>query len=500
VRKNRWQTALIVVALLFLTLVFIVHFEAVEAATTVNGVMYADTTWTKAGSPYDLTGPVGVSKGATLTIEPGVTVNLGVHYIQVNGTLHAVGRDNEQININSDGQTPEGIVFTKTSTVWNEQTGSGCVIENAILSSVNVQISGSPKIAKNSLGGVSIDDGSPTISRNIIGGGILQRSGPGIGPSIISNNVIISDNTITNGIDIDSINSKFTISNNIISASGYVIKIFGAPALISNNTLTGLKDIGIYFSGSEGQISITHNTISGCTTAIYGSGWKYDFAIEGNVIFGNRRDGLNIEQGNASIQENAIFNNRGAGIRLQSGAYSYVIRKNTITNNSVGIDLSTAKSVTAYNNIYSNRQWNLNLSISSDIIAANNWWGATDTQAISQTIYDYKNDFSLGDVVFVPFLTAPNPEAPPIPNIITPTSSPGTTSSPSFTPPPSPTSSTQNPTFSPAASQSNNKGGVSQTEFYTVIAVFSVIVVALSIGMVVLVSKVKKANLAGNKE
>jgi hypothetical protein len=78
--------------------------------------------------------------------------------------------------------------------------------------------------------------------------------------------------------------------------------------------------------------------------------------------------------------------------------------------------------------------------------------------------------------------------------ITIPEPSPSVTASPTLLPTSSPMS-----TFSPAASQSNNQG-VSQAEFYTAVAVFSVIVVALSIGMIVLARKVKKANLAGNKE
>ncbi len=44
------------------------------AATDVIGNLNADARWTKAGSPYRLTGDVVVGPGATLTIEPGVVV------------------------------------------------------------------------------------------------------------------------------------------------------------------------------------------------------------------------------------------------------------------------------------------------------------------------------------------------------------------------------------------------------------------------------------------
>ena len=62
-----------------------------ETGTLVAGIIYTDTTWTKANSPYNLTGAIGIYQDVTLTIQPGVIVNLNGNYIQVNGTLAARG-------------------------------------------------------------------------------------------------------------------------------------------------------------------------------------------------------------------------------------------------------------------------------------------------------------------------------------------------------------------------------------------------------------------------
>jgi len=48
----------------------------VQASTPVGGIITSDTTWTDTNSPYTLTGSVTVNPGVTLTIEPGVTVDL----------------------------------------------------------------------------------------------------------------------------------------------------------------------------------------------------------------------------------------------------------------------------------------------------------------------------------------------------------------------------------------------------------------------------------------
>lgn len=147
--------------------------DTVQAYTDVNGVINSDKTWTKANSPYSLTGPVAVNSGVTLTIEAGTAVNLNDYYIQVNGTLIAKGTSTNLINFNGGG-----ITFTSASKSWNEQTGSGCIIENAQFypttdaygntrSTNIVTIEGvSPKITSNFNVTVIVKGGTPIISQN----------------------------------------------------------------------------------------------------------------------------------------------------------------------------------------------------------------------------------------------------------------------------------------------------------------------------------------------
>jgi hypothetical protein len=65
----------------------------VSPFTDVSGAIQANTTWSRARSPYRLTGTVQVGPGVTLTIEPGVTVTgIGtMRYLDVLGTVRAVG-------------------------------------------------------------------------------------------------------------------------------------------------------------------------------------------------------------------------------------------------------------------------------------------------------------------------------------------------------------------------------------------------------------------------
>ena len=420
----------------------------VTAATDVPSIISSDTKWTKANSPYELKGPTLVSDDVTLTIEPGTTVNLNDFYIQVNGTLVARGSSTDQIHFNG------GIIkFTESSTDWNEQTSSGCIIENANLENTRLEIGNSPKLHKNSIYEISVD-GSPIISENTIYGEVSIRGSPNIvgnsiinstsfslsiggGSPTISHNTIncriwvshgyptISDNTIFDGVHVDSRGATVTISNNTITGlDSRLIFVTGVPAVISNNTLigTGTKDVGIHIVNYYG-FSISGNTISNCSVAIIG-GNSVPLTIENNWI-SNSEDGIRLTQTWTPsaeyfliIRNNFITDNSGVGVSLNHPFAT--IMNNSITNNDVGITIgdfsgeSPASPTIVYNDIHSN-QINIKSEVSDDLNATYNWWGTTDTQAINQTIYDIKHDFNVGTVNYVPFLTESNPEIPEFP-------------------------------------------------------------------------------------
>jgi uncharacterized protein YjdB len=63
----------------------------IRAPTSVGGIISTDARWTREASPYRLTSNVQVAYGATLTIEPGVTVQGNGRRLDAWGALHAVG-------------------------------------------------------------------------------------------------------------------------------------------------------------------------------------------------------------------------------------------------------------------------------------------------------------------------------------------------------------------------------------------------------------------------
>jgi len=81
---------------LLVTLFFVLSLPI--AQTLVSGGIYQNTTWTLAGSPYEVTGSIVVFPGKTLNIEPGVEIrinNLTSNniYIETRGTINCVGTD-----------------------------------------------------------------------------------------------------------------------------------------------------------------------------------------------------------------------------------------------------------------------------------------------------------------------------------------------------------------------------------------------------------------------
>ncbi len=368
-------------------------FGVAQASTPVNGIITQNTTWTKTNSPYSLTGPVLINQNVTLTIEPGVTVNLNGHDLTINGTLTAKGTTAGNIVFNTGWGN---LKFTKYCLSWNEETGVGCILENSIVNSTSIAI--------------TIGDTTPKINNNTITGAIWTAD------------------TYLDGREATS--SEPIISNNILLSSNYpyVLQI-GTSPIIFNNTIMG----DTYTS--MGAVTIEGNHVWGSITS-YG---EYDY-IADNVLQGSG-SGYGIRTDFTTIERNLITNYDNA---IQFGVAGFpTIRNNTLANNNNGIavpgyDMGSRNPKIVGNNFLNNTEYNINFYLierypNTDITATGNWWGTTDQQAINQTIHDYKNDYNLGKVNFVPYLTSPNTQALPKPNVQVPTRNPTATQTPTIT-------------------------------------------------------------------
>lgn len=342
----------------------------VQAATNVSGDIITDTTWTAAESPYIFTVPVVVNEGVKLTIEPGVTVNIGAYYLQINGTLQAKGTSSSSILFSSEGTTyATQINFTPTSLDWNETAGTGCIIVNSELTASIAINDASPKINANKISDntasttdtnivISVNGGSAIISNNRLNGAVEVKNG---------GSPKISGNTITGGMNL--YQGAPEISDNDISGGtgNDVISItHESAATITGNSITG-KSIGVAFnmhnngySNNAYSATIQNNTIKNCPTGIGIGEGQGTILLSGNRIFGSS---IGIKVANVSvtinIELNLIMNNtHGIDIGAQ-----IAVQKNTIYNNTIGIYYeTTAASVISYNNIMNNTEYNLKLT------------------------------------------------------------------------------------------------------------------------------------------
>jgi parallel beta-helix repeat protein len=344
-----------------------------QSGTNVSGIISSDTTWTKANSPHNLVANVLVKEGVTLTVEAGANVNLNSYYILVNGTLQAKGTSSDRIVINGiDGSPPLGPLGSSLAMAYTYgiTINGGCTIENAIINQMRLALGSSNKISNSTINGFISIGQSSIFTNNVVTGLVFA-----------GDNSQVLGNIVYGGIETE----------------------YGSPTISSNIISGGANGILCYLS--ENAV-ITDNTITKCGSGIFAQG------------------------SNGLISGNFIANNTN-GIAVNYGA-KVTIKENTIAENHVGIQLpSSASPVINYNNIQNN-SYSVYLGTSVNLDATNNWWGTTDTQAINQTIYDIKNDFNLGSVTFIPFLSSPNTQAPTGPTF---TPEPPISSSPSPTVP-----------------------------------------------------------------
>jgi hypothetical protein len=361
--KPQKATSFLLICLLMFSAAAILG--SVDASESVTGLIASDTTWTAQGSPYHFTGPVCVLEGATLNVEPGVTVDFDKYYLRVNGTLHAVGTPSQPVTLTADKeqQNPmQQIQFTAASTSYTGN--SGCILQNVVLNHVSVDIKGSsPKISNC----VFVDPFWVTI---------LSRGG----------SPVISDNTFQQvsyeGVSVD---KSAAVTGNLFNiTTGFATAIVAHEhSYIANNKIIG------YYNGinAADSTTVTGNAIVGCTNAGGVTGGSVDFSR--NYLSDNHI-GISICEGANGIQNNAVLNN-DIGLQILS---------------------SSSAGTAQNNNIVGSKQYSVSMESTLNVDLPNNWWGTTDADAINQTIRDFKVDFNLGKVNFVPFLTSANPNAP----------------------------------------------------------------------------------------
>lgn len=139
------------------------------------------------------------------------------------------------------------------------------------------------------------------------------------------------------GIDIESLDSNATITNNIIQ-----------------NNHIGIR---LQYTYPESTNTIKNNVITSNYDGIYVL-WAYNNYIENNIIQNNIDDGLEIERSQGStIKINTISDNGECGVYMRAASNNNIIQLNTIKNNSIGFKLEDShKNKITYNNFIDNQK------------------------------------------------------------------------------------------------------------------------------------------------
>lgn len=323
---------------LFILTFFFLFFQAIHAQTNVTGGLFSNTTWTKANSPYIVTGNVVVFPGITLTIEPGVTIkfNDGLKMEVREGSLFA------------NGTAANPITFTSNSS--NPQKGSWDQI--FVNQSANIQIKHCKfHYAKSALTGQSI----------II--------------SVVSS--LFTDNTL--GMDAQS-NTNTRIDSCTFRNNGTGQSLTGSKISITNCSY--IKNSTGLYSQSSNVINciLDSNSVYGllkhmaCNDTIRNNKIRYN----GNGI-GNDISGCG---GTLFIYDNVIeYNSVGIWLELIGGSQDINVHNNIICSN------------TLYNF--------KNLSMLT-INATNNCWCSKSSSYVESTIYDAHDDVNYGLVNYDP--------------------------------------------------------------------------------------------------
>jgi hypothetical protein len=351
--------------------------------TTASGLIYSNTTWNKAGSPYIVTGNMDVNQGVTLTIEAGVQVRFaGSYYLYIDGALTAAGTPFDSILFTSNKPSPSvgdwvGVKF-RINSLNNPNTIQYCHFSYANYA-------------------IAVDGSSPDISHSLI-----EQNQTGIYIYYNYGYPVVTDNIITHNV----ISGIYGYNYGTIFGPGGGLDIVGNKITYNGNGI----DMPVTAT------KIDSNNISGNTNGIYLNSGAHNTIpeVNNNTISNNFSDGLYLYDYPitiSSFQGNTITDNKGSGIFCFN--LDATIQNCIISGNGTGIwnaANSDPPSPSLHQNCIYGNQMNISQSATSNMDATGNWWGTTDSAAIASLIHDFYDDFNLGQVAVKPVLTTYAPK------------------------------------------------------------------------------------------
>lgn len=357
-----------------------------EATVFVSGSISANTTWTKANSPYIVNGNLSVDSAVTLTIEPGVVVKVDSGcYFRVDGKLVAIGTIADTIKFTSNKSLP------------------------AIKSWPGIAFSAKGKNDTSTFNYCLFEYGDTTVLN--------------MGSYVKANYSVFRNSNI--GIMVNGALNFTNVYRCLLTKNNKGMHYRGKYASLSE-TILSFNDIGL-FEESKGlqssYDSFNYNRIGYWAVAVGQAGFDFN-RFKGNSMYGMYLTSPTGTGGSIDRICNSVFIYNAKAIGLDS-ALAGDLYKNKFGYNDIGLEINYPLSYTitiAAGGGYFGQCFNKNMSynvVNNSAISLGMygcWWGTTSTPGIDSTIYDKNDNPSLGTVDYnSPLTTSECYNIPPPP-------------------------------------------------------------------------------------
>ena len=261
-----------------------------SAETRVGGTLQGQNTWTKAGSPYVVTGDLTIGKNSTLKIGPGVTVRFKPNIasrggmnefdleIWVKGTLVVEGAAGDSVFFTSDASTPR----------WEDWQG-------IIVDGPTAKLVAKNAVIEYALQGIRCMDGTVNANsvtvRRCMKDGFRFNRGHGTLDGVIATEIGNSGGTGM-GINLESASRVDIVNSSVIGVQNGISYSQRSGGKLHNTTVTMCVARGV----------LIHNA---------------DPDVRGCVITGNEIGIIASGGANPVVQENNLFENNVAEVEVK---------------------------------------------------------------------------------------------------------------------------------------------------------------------------------------
>lgn len=388
-----------------------------SAQTNVSGPLFSNTTWTLSGSPYYLIGDVQIPNGVSLTIEPGVQINFNSDYeILIKGNLIANGNLALPIKLNGNISGKAMIIFKSTDLnnskiSYIDFKGPKKALQLAQESEFSqdpIKNSGTLNVSNISLNNTTIQtNGYQSTAKLFIENATISSSSI-IGVYPRSEVIELKNSTLTNcTVNSDSYNNGIIVNECTATTTQFMIGCCGANLKFQNSKLYDSPVIEGGGNPKNGPVVIinsqfTNSRLNLPSAKVEISGSTFNYNTSNGLIFGNGTFECSQITGNNSGTAIQITGKNGYDI-----GGSVIISNSTIKNNSIGLDILNANTLSLANsNLYDNSTYNIKNSSNKNISASGNWWGSSDSVIIKNAIYDYYKNINLGEVNYTNYFNS----------------------------------------------------------------------------------------------